>query len=156
MAITGRVVNPRLSFRFLIEIDGLEAAYVETVQRPKDATTIVEHAQGGVNYTVKTVGGMETYEDLVLTKIQPAEEEDTWAYSWLQQSTNQITLETGIPSDYKRTVTVHVVNGANEPIETYQYEGCFVKEISYAEHDSMDRAAKMMETVTISVDRRIQ
>lgn len=156
MVTPARVINPRLGARFKIEIDGIDAALVETVQRPGDKVTVIEHASGGMTHTQKTAGGMETYDDLTLNKIMPAEELDDWAFAWLTQAVDQFTQRVGIPEEYKKTVTVHALNGEGVPIQTYKYAGCFVKEVTPSEHDALDRAAKFMQTVIISVDRRIQ
>ena len=152
MGVTAVLINPRLSFRFSIEMAGIQVALVETLQRPKISVTIVEHSQGGVTHTTKTAGGMETFEDMTLNKVMPAEEEDNWAFEWLSKAVNMDTYTTHNPIDYKQDITVNQLKGNGDIIQSWTYTGCFIKEISYSEYDALDRAAKMIETVVISVD----
>lgn len=155
MPIEPKVINPALAFNFLIEVAGIEAAFVEKVQRPKDATEVVEHTQGGANFTIKTAGGAVPYEDVVLEMVVPADSPESFAYDWLQRAQNVTTGVIGVPDEYKEILSVHRLDGSGNVVESYHYEGAWVREISYSQDDSTDRKAKHIQTVTISVDRRI-
>lgn len=154
MPIPSVTPQPRLGFMFAIEIDGLLAALVHRVQLPAMEIATVEHAAGGQGFNNKRGGGF-MITDMTLEKIMLSEDVDEWAYSQLLKAYNPISQTRGLPEDYLFTVTVHHLNGAGDPVQTWEYENCWVKSVAYAPNDSTDKAAKMVESVTISVDRPV-
>jgi|SRR3990172_9605144 len=155
------VVAPRLVFQFEISISGpsgtLAAALCHGVQLPKDSVMAVEHSAGGMTHVIKTAGGMESYEDIVLEKIQPVDAEDNWAYDWLKAACDPETMVIGFPEDYKRNVIIAELDGQGNviPESTYEYEGCWVREVEYSKHDAMEKGTKKIETVRLAPDRRV-
>ena len=91
-------------------------------------------------------------EDLTLTKVMPFDEQDLYAFEWLRQAVNPITQTLGSPADYKRDVVIHHLDQDGNPIDTWRYRGCYVKQVAYSNLDATTKTDKIIETVTLRVD----
>lgn len=147
--------NPRLGSRFKIEVDGCPAWLVRKVQLPNLKLGVAEHASGGQHYNVGTATAV-SYSELTLEKIMPQDEADTWAYDWLRSCIDPATGIAGLPKDYKKNLVIHHINGQDEVIETFEFDGGFPIAIDYGANDALNKDDLILESVTFRVDRRIR
>lgn len=156
MAVTGKVFNPRLTFQYLIEIDGFEAGMASSVQIPQPTLGTIEHSSGGLGYSIKTTGGGISWSNLQIEKIMHSEKSDDFAWNWMISQVNPFTRKVGLPENYKKVVTIHHLDGEGNPIQTWSFGGCRISEISMSKSDAINRDEKVIESLTITVDTRIK
>jgi len=154
MPVEARPITPRLSFMYRVEIDGLDSALVQSVQIPNRVLETVEHASGGDIYNRGYAAGARV-EDLVLEKIKPADEDDTWGYDWLRTAANMAENTLGLASQYKKQVSVYHLDVNGDILQEWHFEGCFVKQVALNQNNALNKTDKVVETVTIHVDRQI-
>ena len=142
--------QPRLGYRYRLDIDGITTAYVEAVQLPTPQVEMVEHASGGQAYVEKTAGGY-SIDDLSLDMIMPASDTDTWACDKLQAACQPAISQVGSPSDYLFDATIHHLDGSNNILESWVCRGCWVRSVSFGKNDALDKSSKMMLNLTIVV-----
>lgn len=152
----------RLGWEYLIEIEGpngaLAHAYVEKVDMPATKLATVTYGAGGIPHNMKIASGIEDYDDLVLTTILLHEGDDAsnWARQWLLTAVDEQAMRVGVPSEYKRTISIGLLNHRQEVSERHRWEGAFVREAKVDQVEATNKGQKMLCKITIAVDRRIQ
>ena len=144
-------VEPRTKNKYLVEIEGLEVAYVASIQLPDAELGTMEHAASGQSQPTKYANGQMQFGDIELKKIMPAQSADNWAYAWLTNAVDPATFEHGPPNNYKKDIQIHHLNGSGAVIQSWNVSGAFCKKISYDDQGSMD-GDKLFQSVTISND----
>lgn len=152
MSVPAFSIQPRLAHLYTLEIDGLEVATVSGFQVGDEEITEVRHAQGGQSWDTKFAGGIN-FGDCTIEKIMFFNDPDNWAYNWMNTIVDRDTGELGFADDYKKTIILNHLDGEKNPVQSWQLEGCFPKRRTPSKNDALDKAAKMMETVVLSVDR---
>lgn len=137
-------------FNFKIEIAGIDQFLIQDVKVPEVEIGSVEH--GATNYNIKTAGGV-SYSDAELQKIVPADGGDKWAWGWLIEAQNTDTGTGKLPKDYYKDVIFKVCDPTGKAIETYLWEGCWVKKIGTSNFKRGNQSENVIETVTLSVNK---
>lgn len=145
-------VDPMKSFHFLIEIDDLEAAYVQEVTLPKCTHGVVEHTGAGDDFSTKTPGKSKV-DNLTLTKVVPINGNDSWAWDWFRLARDPTTGKGVGADELKKDIKVHNLNDAGEIVRSWEYEGGWVVEFDPGKLDTKSESDAVIESVTISVDR---
>lgn len=148
------VAAPRLGFMYRLEVSNaafgsLNEKFVENVQIPTPALETIEHASGGQGYNEKTAGGY-SIDDITFDMMLPANDEERWAWDALLAAANPVDGTLGSPADYMFSMTISHLNGAGDVLETYICNECWVKTFSFGKNDALDKASKMMLSLTIS------
>ena len=137
-------------FNFAIEINGVDVGLIQDVKFPEVEIGAVSH--GGSNYDIKTAGGV-TVTDAELQKIKPAPEGDSWAWDWLNKAQNPMTDSGGLAEDYKQNVIFKELAPNGTTLNSWLWEGCFVRKVSTTNYKRGNQSENIIETVTLSVDR---
>lgn len=154
MTVPAFSIQPRQASNYSIEVDGLEVALCSGVQVGDIELTEVRHAEGGQSWDTKFAGGVN-FGDLTLEKIMFVNDPDNWAWDWMNIVINFETGALGLADDYKKTIIVSHLGPDKNPLQSWEFQGCWPKRRSVSKNDALDKAAKMMETVLISVDRAL-
>ena len=144
-------VEPRTKNKFLIEIDGLDAALSESVKIPDFELGEMEHTAPGQTQPTKYASGKAKFGDIEIKKIMPANDTDTWAYDWITSAIDPATFEHGPPQNYKKDIQIHHLNGQGAIIQTWNVIGAWCKKIAYDEQATSDED-KMLQNVTLACD----
>ena len=143
-------VNPRKKFSWSVEFDGLDAILVQKLKIPTVSVDSVEH---GVANILNKTAGMVKIGDLELTKLKFQNKNESWAWDWLMDSSNQETGQVGLPTDYKKNgYIIHYDSDGESVLEKWQVIGCWPKNIEIDELDKVS-SDNMMEKVTLSCDQ---
>lgn len=152
MPVEAQPVDPRKTFNFAIEIDGLEVALVEKCNIPTLEAGIVEQSSAGTPHVQKTAGRI-TVGEITLEKVMPANEADTWAYQWLTSEVrNPRTGATNGADSYKKTISIIHYGNSNNVIDKWVCYGVWPSKIEYNTGDASQNNEKVMETVTLQCD----
>jgi phage tail-like protein len=135
--------NPIRSYRFAVEIEGVDQFSIQKVTLPEFGMSVVEH--GGADRNIKTASkkviGNATFE-----KLKSLEGSDRWAYDWVS------TAVKALPTVYKRNIVVkELANDGLLTVNRWLLEGCFVVNVSHSDLDRM-ADANHIQTVELSVD----
>lgn len=152
MPVGAKPVDPRVTFNFSIEIEGLEVALAQSVNIPTLSVGKVEHNQAGVAHSTKTAGKL-LFEDITLEKVMPADTADTWAWDWLRQVRDSVTGATQGATVYKKQITIIHYGNGTDILDRWEIEGAFPIQVEYSRNDATQEAESIIETLTLSVDR---
>lgn len=151
MPFDAKNVEPRTKNKFRVEIEGLDVALVNSIQLPEAELEQMEHRASGQSQATKYASGGLKYGDIELKKIMPAQEADSWAYTWLTQAVDPTTFHHGPPASYKRDIQIHHLNGAGAVIQTFNVTGAWCKKIGYDEQGTSE-TEKLLQNVTLACD----
>lgn len=144
-------VDPRLSFNWGIELDGLEIALCSNVNIPDVEVGVAEHNSGGSAHSTKT-GGRLKFGDITIEKAMPADRSDKYAWNWLTQVRDPVTGRGQAANRYKKKLFIIHYGEGREIIDKWEVKGAFCKKVGYSKNDGSQEAERMMETITLSVD----
>jgi len=152
MSTEAKAIDPRLTFNYAVEIDGLEVAFVKKVTIPPVSVEKVEHKGAGAAWATKTAGRL-VFEDITLEKVMPADRSDKWAWNWLTTARNPRTGAGASPSAYKKNISIIHYGHARQIIDKWNVEGVFPISVEYTDGDSDQDNERIVETITLSQDR---
>ena len=90
------LANPRKNFRWVLELDGVNMFLIQEVDLPEISYEVIEHG-APVNIPNAKTPGKLAVTDLVVRKLKPALQADTWAWDWFGSAMS------GIASDFIKT-----------------------------------------------------
>lgn len=143
---TATAVNPRKKFRFAIEIDGLEKAFVKKVKVGEHELTIAEHNAGNSPHSIGTAS-REKFGDIELEHIMPADGAHTFFEDWLKQA--QITAPSQAKKDFD---VIQYGNDGASIVGKWSCKGGLPKKIVAADLEG-GQDEDYLETVTLWIDR---
>lgn len=145
-----KIANPRKTFNFRVEVNGLDQFEIQTVQLPEMELEEVKH--GDTNHDIKTAGKIMVG-DMTWEKIRPAPQSDTFAWDQMRTIQDQLLGGGALPIAYKQILIVKELDSTGlVALNRWICEGCWVKKIS---QNKLDRTTSenVIETITFSVDR---
>lgn len=145
-------IDPRASFNFSIEIDGLEVALCESATIPEASIGVIKHSGAGAVHSTQT-GGRLTFGEVQLEKVMASDTSDKWAWNWMKTVRD---AETGLgqpASVYKKTISIIHYGPQNQVIDKWDIVGCFPTKIAYSKNDAGQDNERMLESVTLTPDR---
>jgi phage tail-like protein len=143
--------DQRKTFRFLIEVDGLDLAHCRKANIPEVEVAPVEHAHAGAGHTIKTAGRRKVG-DITLEKTMPADGADVWAWNWLNTEVRASDGTSKGAEVYKKIVTIIHLGNNDEPIQKWTATGCWPTKVSPSANDAMQEGEAFVESITLSVD----
>jgi phage tail-like protein len=151
MSIPATDIDPRVTFNYAVEIDGLDVAYVQGVNIPEVEVASVENNGAGAVHSTKT-GGRLKFGDITLDKSMPAGSSDKWAWLWLTSVRDPVSGVGRAASAYKRNISIIHYGPGREIIDRWDCKGVWPKKIAPSKNDSTQEGEKMMESITLSCD----
>jgi phage tail-like protein len=143
--------NPRKTFQFLVEIDGVEQFAVQKVKFPEITIGVTEHGEG--NTTIKTPG-MVTTGTCVIEKLKPSDAKDTWASVWMGLTQNMVTGGGALPAFVKRNIVLKEMDTTGTIVlDRHILEGCFPTKYSRPDFDRLQKEENSKEIIELSVDK---
>lgn len=158
------VKNPRKSFNFLIEIQGLSFMPVfgaQEVTLPDVALDSVEHGFG--NTVIKTAGqvkpgSLKINRIISLDPLNMAAAESEGFHLWQQMAQNSYSQSGGDPDSYKHVVVVKEIansgiNSGTDPVVVAVHTclGCWPKLINGRDYKRAE-SSNLVESVELEVD----
>lgn len=121
--------DPYRNFKFRVKFDGRVVAGVSKVSALKRTTKVVEHREGGDPSTSRKSPGRTEYEAITLERGLT---HDKVFVNWANTVWNlgaRAGSETGL-KNFRRTVTLELLNEAGQPALVYHIKRCWVSEIT--------------------------
>jgi len=140
MAINGiGTVDPYRNFKFKVDITGpvpfVSAGFMRCTGLTR-TSEVIEYREGGENTTMHKLPGQVKYEPITLER---GATEDTDLYNWAKQVDNYDGAGiAGITAfnPNRATMTITVLDGANNELEVYTVQRAWVSEFSAGEMDA--------------------
>lgn len=136
--------NPVRTYRFRVEIDGLDQWAIQQVKFPELEVSVVEHGGGDTN--IKTAS-KKLVGNAVLSYLKNLDGTNKlFAFNWITACT------LGLPTAYKRNIVVKELgNDGITTVRTEIWVGCFAKKCSRNDGDRL-ADENVIESLEISVD----
>ena len=135
MGAIGTPINPRKLYRFAVECDGLETAYVQKCKIPKIEVKDAKHGEGP--FSIKTASKVD-FGNIELDCLKPAESSAVWWKDWLALVINLNDGSMGTPDLYKKTIFIQEFSADGVTIiDSWECGGCFPVEIDPSELDKL-------------------
>ncbi|HOR65832.1 MAG TPA: phage tail protein [Candidatus Sumerlaeota bacterium] len=145
--IHGEVSDVRKSYRWGIEVEGLEIGYAQKVKIPD--VEFAETTHGGQYLDVKTPGRMK-FSDIEIEKLMRGTEGDSWAWDKFLGEQDPATGVATPPSEhYFDLYILHYDFDGKTIIDRWLVKGAWVKKIAYSDNDRKSDD-NIIETITLA------
>ena len=125
--------EPKLSNRFIMEINGIESYIIKTANRPTFTSEVVELDHINVKRKIK---GKSTWDDVNITLYDPIVPSGAQqVMEWVRQSHESLTGRDGYASFYKKDVTFYILGPVGDKVEQWTLKGAFISSANFGELD---------------------
>lgn len=138
--------EPKRKFRFILQIEGIDAFIVSTTKRP--TSTIEETAIPWINHT-RYVAGKHTFEKMDVTLHDPiAPSGAQQVMEWIRLHFECVSGRAGYADFYKRDVQLKMLDPIGTVIELWDIKGAFITSADFGElnYESSD-----LQDITLSL-----
>ncbi len=144
--------EPKLTNRFIMEVDGIESYIVKTASRPTFTSEVIELDHINVKRKMK---GKSTWDDITITLYDPIVPSGAQqVMEWITQSHEAITGRDGYMAFYKKDVNLFLLGPVGDKVEQWTLKGAFVSQANFGELDWSGNDPVTVE-VTLSYDYAI-
>jgi hypothetical protein len=144
--------EPKLSNRFIMEINGIETYIVKTANRPTFTSEVVELDHINVKRKIK---GKSTWDDITITLYDPIVPSGAQqVMEWIRTSHESITGRDGYSAFYKKDITFFLLGPVGDKIEQWTLKGAFINSANFGELDWASNDPVSIE-LTLSYDYAI-
>ena len=144
--------EPKLSNRFIMEIDGIESYVIKTAGRPTFTSEVVELDHINVKRKIK---GKSTWDDVSITLYDPIVPSGAqMVMDWVRTSHESLTGRDGYASFYKKDVTMYLLGPVGDKIEQWTLKGAWISSATFGELDWAGNDPLSIE-LTLSIDYAI-
>jgi len=150
MPTQAKPLNLLYTWQYRIEVDGLEAALARSVQRPEMTAESYDHFEGGANIGISLPTGRLTIGELVIEKLRPGYDADSWVWDWL------ITAVDYPVEDALKTVSLLELDKDGGVINRWDWEDCWCCKSSESKKDASQKNEPVVETVTLKVGKPVR
>jgi len=144
--------EPKLSNRFIMEINGIESYLIKTASRPTFTSEAVELDHINLKRKIK---GKSTWDDVNITLYDPIVPSGAQqVMDWVRQSHESLTGRDGYAAFYKKDCNFYTLGPVGDKVEQWKLIGAF---ISSAEFGDVDWSSNdpVMITLTLTYDYAI-
>ena len=135
--------EPKLKNRFIMQIDGINAYLIKTMNRPQidSDEVILEH----MNVT-RYVKGKSRWQPLEITLYDPiVPSASQQVIEWIRLHHESVTGRDGYSDMYKKDITFNVLGPVGDKVEEWTLKGAFItdanfNDLDYASSDAVDIA----------------
>ena len=125
--------EPKLSNRFIMEINGIESYIIKTASRPTFTSEVVELDHINVKRKLK---GKSTWDDVNITLYDPIVPSGAQqVMEWVRQSHESLTGRDGYSAFYKKDITFYLFGPVGDKIEQWTLKGAFISSANFGELD---------------------
>ena len=125
--------EPKLKNRFIMEISGISAFTIKTMQRPQITfdEVVLEHMN--VTKYVKGKGRWQTLQITLYDPIVPSAASEV--IEWIRLHHESVTGRDGYSDFYKKDVTFHVLGPVGDVVEEWTLKGAFIQDATFGDLD---------------------
>jgi hypothetical protein len=125
--------EPKLSNRFIMEIDGIPAYLVKTTGRPN--ITLNEVALDHINVK-RYVKGKAEWQQLTVTLYDPIVPSGAQSVmEWVRLHHESVTGRDGYSDFYKKDITFNVLGPVGDKVEEWTLKGAFIQAATFSDMD---------------------
>lgn len=125
--------EPKRKFRWIMEIDGIDAFTLKTSARPQ--STFEETVIDYIN-TKRYVAGKHAYSPLNLTLQDPiAPSASQKVMQWIRLAYEVVTGRMGYATMYKKDITLKMIDPQGAVIEQWDYKGAWIQDSNFGDLD---------------------
>ena len=138
--------EPKLSNRFIMNIEGIPAFLVKTTGRPNITLNEVELNHINVKRYVK---GRAEWQQLTVTLYDPIVPSGAQAVmEWVRLHHESVTGRDGYSDFYKKDITFNVLGPLGDKVEEWTLKGAFITEANFNE---LDFAASEVADISLTL-----
>ena len=125
--------EPKLSNRFIMEINGIESYIVKTANRPTFTSEVVELDHINVKRKIK---GKSTWDDITISLYDPIVPSGAQqVMEWVRSSHESLTGRDGYAAFYKKDINFFLLGPVGDKIEQWTLKGAFITSANFGELD---------------------
>jgi hypothetical protein len=125
--------EPKLSNRFIMEIDGIESYIIKTASRPTFTSEVVELDHINLKRKIK---GKSTWDDINITLYDPIVPSGAQqVMEWIRTSHESLTGRDGYAAFYKKDITFYLLGPVGDKVEQWTLKGAFISSANFGELD---------------------
>ena len=125
--------EPKMSNRFIMEIDGIQSYIIKTAQRPTITSEVVELDHINVKRKIK---GKSTWDDVNITLYDPIVPSGAQqVMEWIRSSHESLTGRDGYAAFYKKDITFYLLGPVGDKVEQWTLKGAFISSANFGELD---------------------
>jgi hypothetical protein len=144
--------EPKLSNRFIMEINGIESYIIKTASRPTFTSEVVELDHINVKRKIK---GKSTWDDVTITLYDPIVPSGAQqVMEWIRSSHESLTGRDGYAAFYKKDVTFYILGPVGDKVEQWTLKGAFISSANFGDLDWSSNDPVAIE-LTLSYDYAI-
>ena len=138
--------EPKLSNRFIMNIEGIPAFLVKTTGRPNITLNEVELNHINVKRYVK---GRAEWQQLTVTLYDPIVPSGAQAVmEWVRLHHESVTGRDGYSDFYKKDITFNVLGPVGDKVEEWTLKGAFIQSATFSD---MDYAATNVSDISLTL-----
>ena len=144
--------EPKLKNRFIMQIDGINAYLIKTMNRPsiEQDEVVLEH----MNVT-RYVKGKSRWQPLEITLYDPiVPSASQQVIEWVRLHHESVTGRDGYADFYKKNITFNVLDPVGAVVEEWELKGAFITNANFGEL-SFDDATPVEITLSLQYDYAI-
>ena len=144
--------EPKLKNRFIMNIDGINAYLIKTMNRPsiESEEVILEHMN--VTRYVKGKSKWSTLDITLYDPIVPSAAQQV--IEWIRLGHESVTGRDGYSDFYKKNVTFNLVGPVGDKVEEWELVGCYPQSAQFGDL-SFEDSTPVEITVTLRYDYAI-
>lgn len=147
-----RNFEPKLSNRFIMEVNGIESYIIKTASRPTFTSEVVELDHINIKRKIK---GKSTWDDINITLYDPIVPSGAQqVMEWIRSSHESITGRDGYAAFYKKDISFYLLGPVGDKVEQWTLKGAFISSANFGELDWSGNDPLSIE-LTISYDYAI-
>lgn len=144
--------EPKLSNRFILEMDGIDSYLVKTASRPSVTTEVVELDHINIKRKIK---GKTTWEDMTISLYDPIVPSGAQqVMEWLRMSHEALTGRDGYAAFYKKSLNFKMLGPVGDVVELWTLKGAWVSSVNFGDMDWSGNDPMSIE-VTVTYDYAI-
>ena len=144
--------EPKLSNRFIMEINGIDSYLVKTASRPSVSSEVVELDHINIKRKIK---GKTTWEDITISLYDPIVPSGAQqVMEWIRQSHEALTGRDGYAAFYKKDINFKMLGPVGDVVELWTLKGAFINSANFGDMDWSGNDPVSIE-VTLSYDYAI-
>ena len=138
--------EPKLNNRFIMEIDGIPAYLVKTLERPTVSSEVVTLDHINVKRYTKgktswSTVGCTLYDPIVPSGAQAVME-------WVRLHHESVTGRDGYSDFYKKDITFNVLGPVGDKVEEWTLKGAFIQSATFSD---MDYSATNVSDISLTL-----
>lgn len=144
--------EPKLSNRFIMEVNGIPSYIIKAMSRPTISTEILTIDHINVQRKIK---GKTTWSDISLTLHDPIVPSGAQAVmEWVRLSHEAITGREGYADFYKKDLNFYMLGPVGDKVEEWTIKGAFITEAAFGDLN-WESTEKTEISVTLAYDYAI-